>query len=156
MPRIQNTNLVIDDFSIAKRDNSRSYTHILTHVHTGTSFPIQTIWKVSTMAGILAIYTAPIKLQDFYCSDFLLWFAWYFAVYAEKVRLQHTNSSETIRKFRSDYHINGRKSHVRISYSVDRRLHGNGPLHGRPSVWQASVWELHPSLPARTGQPLVC
>ena len=36
MARIEHTNLVVDDFSIAKRDPQRVYTHVLSHVHTGT------------------------------------------------------------------------------------------------------------------------
>lgn len=35
MARIEHTNIIIDDFSIAKRYTSRVYTHILTHIHTG-------------------------------------------------------------------------------------------------------------------------
>lgn len=35
MPRIEFTNLVLDDFSIAKKELNRVFTHILTHIHTG-------------------------------------------------------------------------------------------------------------------------
>jgi len=36
MTRLEHTNIIIDDFSIAKHDKERSYTYILTHIHTGT------------------------------------------------------------------------------------------------------------------------
>jgi hypothetical protein len=38
MGKIEHTNLIIDDFSIAKKDSERVYTHILTHIHTGITF----------------------------------------------------------------------------------------------------------------------
>jgi hypothetical protein len=38
MGKIEHTNLIIDDFSIARKDNERVYTHILTHIHTGITF----------------------------------------------------------------------------------------------------------------------
>lgn len=35
MGKIELTNIIIDDFSIAKRETNKIYTHILTHIHTG-------------------------------------------------------------------------------------------------------------------------
>lgn len=37
MGKIELTNIIIDDFQIAKRDTSKIYTHILTHIHTGNN-----------------------------------------------------------------------------------------------------------------------
>lgn len=34
MGKIDFTNVIIDDFSTAKHDLSRIYTHVLTHIHT--------------------------------------------------------------------------------------------------------------------------
>lgn len=35
MGKIDLTNIIIDDFSIAKREVHNTYIHILTHIHTG-------------------------------------------------------------------------------------------------------------------------
>ena len=34
MPQIEFTNIIVDDFSIARREPNHTYTHILTHIHT--------------------------------------------------------------------------------------------------------------------------
>lgn len=59
MPNIELTNIIIDDFSKAKTSRDRIYTHILTHIHTGTSIAIQITSKVSTTAGTTDPSIAP-------------------------------------------------------------------------------------------------
>jgi hypothetical protein len=51
MSKIEYTNIIIDDFSIAKRDTSRRFVHILTHIHAGINSFIQIISKDSTTIG---------------------------------------------------------------------------------------------------------
>lgn len=59
MGKIELTNIIIDDFQIARRDTSKIYTHILTHIHTGSYFGMKIILRDCLMGGTTGPFTVP-------------------------------------------------------------------------------------------------
>ena len=139
MGKIELTNLIIDDFSIAKRETNKIFTHILTHIHTGTPDHMQTTSRDSMMAGIMDPSTAHNSPNRCYCRSSPASPASYALPYAACPAPSNTHRHQDVQHPRGHHHLLRCQSLFRSSDGANLGLYGHHPLYGRHQVRPESV-----------------
>jgi hypothetical protein len=147
MALIEHTNIIIDDFSIAKRQSNRIYTHILTHIHVGTSTFIQTISKAYMMAGTTDPSTAQKAPKNYSYIATPVSPVSYPPLYEECSLHQPAHLAQDVEHPRSDCDLPRREPLCWSSDGANRRVHGPCPLHGRHPIQEKSLSRVHGPLP---------